>query len=205
MEAKLIVFEGVTGSGKKTHIKYLTDRLRELGIGVVTLSLPNYEEQIARLTKNPDLDPYTRSLLFAADRSMHQGRIKNFLERGTVVICDRYSYSNFAYQAAHGVPLSWLKEIEKNMVKPNVVILIDIPTDVSMKRVEQSSIEDFTKKEIINRLENEKDFLEEIRKTYLKLAKEDKQSKWCVIDGSRELRENQEQIWDIVKKELGLQ
>jgi len=204
MKAKLIAFEGITGSGKKTHIRALTERLREQGIGVVTITFPNYETEIARLIKNPELDAYTRSLLFAADRSLQQSRIKALLERGTVVMCDRYSYSNFAYQSARGAPLDWLKEIEKNIIKPDAVILIDIPTAVSMKRVQQSSIEDFTKKEILSRLEREKDFMEKIRATYLKLAKENKESKWYVIDGSQGLKENQRQIWSIVTKELGL-
>lgn len=201
----MVVFEGVTGSGKKTHIKLLMDRLREKGIGVVNISFPNYETPIARLTKNLDLDNFTRSLLFAADRSMQQSRIKALLEQGSVVICDRYSSSNLAYQSVRGVPLGWLMEIEKNAIKPDVVILIDIPTEISMRRVEQSSIEDFTKKEIISRLEREKDFMERIRETYLQLAKADKESKWYIIDGSQELRQNQEQIWNIVKTELGLQ
>jgi len=205
IKPKLIVFEGITGSGKKTHIKLLGERLREQGIGVVITGFPNYETQIARATKSPDLDPYTRSLLFAADRSLQQSRIKALLNRGSVVLCDRYSYSNFAYQSVRGAPLNWLKEIEKNIIKPHAVILIDIPTAVSMRRVQQSSIEDFTKKEILSRLEREKDFMEKIRATYLKLAKEDKESKWYVIDGSQGLRENQQQIWNILTKELGLQ
>lgn len=204
MEAKLVAFEGITGSGKKTHIKLLVEKLREQGVGVVTIGFPNYETAIARATKNPDLDPFTRSLLFAADRSLQQSRIKALLARGSVVICDRYSYSNFAYQSARGVPLEWLMDLEKNVIKPHFVILIDIPTAVSMRRVEQSSIEDFTKREILSRLEREKAFMEKIRTTYLQLAKEDKSSKWYVVDGSQGLRENQDQIWTIVSKELGL-
>jgi dTMP kinase len=204
MEAKFIVFEGITGSGKKTHINLLVERLRAQGVGVMTMAFPNYESQIARLTKNPDLDPYTLSLLFAADRSLQQNRIRALLERGTVVVCDRYSYSNLAYQSAHGVPAEWLAEIEKNIIKPHFVVFIDIPTEVSMHRVEQSSIEDFTKKEILGRLEREKDLTEKIRAAYMRLARDDRETRWYVVDGSKDIRENHEQIWDIVKAELGL-
>jgi len=204
MEAKFIVFEGITGSGKKTHIKMLTDRLREQGIGVVNIAFPNYETDIARLTRRPELDPFTISLLHAADRSLQQERIKALLDRGSVVISDRYCYSNFAYQSAHGVDLEWLKEIEKNVIKPHIVILIDLPVEMTMKRVEQSSIEDFTKREVLSRLEREREFMEKIREAYLKLARYNKEAKWFVIDGSQDLKTNQEQIWNAVSKELGI-
>ena len=200
MEAKFIVFEGITGSGKKTHIKILTDRLREQGIGVVNIGFPNYETDIARLTRRPELDPFTISLLHAADRSLQQERIKALLERGSVVIADRYCYSNFAYQSARGVDLQWLKDIEKSVIKPHIVILIDIPIEFSMKRIEQANIEDFTKKEVLSRMERE--FMEKIREAYLQLARYNKDSKWFVIDGSQDMKSNQEQIWNIVSKEL---
>ena len=205
MQGKFIVFEGITGSGKKTHIKLLADRLKAKGRDVVILSFPDYEEEIARLTKRIDLDPFTQSLLFAADRARHQERIRKFLEEGKVILADRYCYSNFAYQSVKGVPLGWLIEIEKPIIKPDLVILIDVPVEMSVKRVMQSSIEDFTKQEIISRLEREKENLESIRETYLKLAETDKETKWYVIDGSRDINENHEEIWKIVAKEVGLE
>src|SRR3990170_146505 len=134
MNGKMIVFEGITGSGKKTHIGLVRDKLIDLGKEVAVLSFPDYEAEIARLTKRSELDSYTISLLFAADRARNQDRIKAFLEKGCVVIIDRYCYSNFAYQSARGVDLKWLMEVEKNVIKPDVVILIDVPVDSSMAR-----------------------------------------------------------------------
>ena len=172
----MIVLEGITGSGKKTHIRLIRNKLIDLGKEVVVLSFPDYEAEIARLTKRIDFDPYTISLLFAADRARNQERIKALLEKGTIVIIERYCYSNFAYQSAKGVPLNWLMEIEKNVIKPDIVILIDVPVDASMARVQQSNIEDFTKKEIISRLQRERETLEKIRNTYLNLAKANKEA-----------------------------
>lgn len=200
-----IVFEGITGSGKKTHIRLVAEKLQRLEKSVMMLSFPDYEGEIARFTRRRDFDPFTLSLLFAADRARNQERIKSLLERGNIVIVDRYCYSNFAYQSVKGVPLEWLIEIEKNIVKPDIVILIDVPVDASVSRIQQSSIEDFTKKEIVARLQRERETLEKIRKTYLSLAKTNKEAKWFVIDGSKEIRENHEQIWSIVVKELKLQ
>ncbi len=204
MAGKFIVFEGITGSGKKTHIHALAERLRQQGREVITIGFPNYETEIARLTKKPDMDPVTASLLHAADRSFNQERIKALLERGSVVLCDRYSYSNFAYQSARGVSMDWLQCIEQNLVKPDMVILIDVPTNISMDRVLQSNIEDFTKKEILTRLDKERAQMENIRQAYLQLARKDKDTKWFVIDGSQEMARNQEQVWAIVKQELGI-
>ncbi|MEM5790606.1 MAG: dTMP kinase [Candidatus Aenigmatarchaeota archaeon] len=202
MQGKFIVFEGITGSGKKAHLELLAEKLKEKGNDVVTLTFPDYESEVARLTKRVDLDSFTQSLLFAADRARHQERIRKFLEEGKIVLADRYCYSNFAYQSVKGVPLEWLIEIEKFNIKPDLVFLIDVPVEISMKRVMQSSIENFTKQEIISRLEKDKENLEKIREVYLKLAKIDKEAKWIVIDGSKEMSETQEEIWRIVSKEL---
>ncbi len=205
MEGKFIVFEGVTGSGKKTHINLLAEKLKKAGKEVVTISFPNFETEIAKLTKRGDFDPYTLSLLFAADRSLYQERIKGLLERGSIVLCDRYCYSNFAYQFAKGVPLEWLMEIEKFIIKPEIVFLIDVPVEISMKRVQQMNIEDFTKQEILSRLEREAQLLEKVREVYLVLAKSDKKAKWFVINGAQDLEKIQEEIWNIIKKELKLE
>jgi dTMP kinase len=197
-----IAFEGITGSGKKTHIKMLAGELQREKIEFTTISFPNFETEIARLTRRLQLDPYTQSLLYAADRAFNQDRIKSLLGRGQVVITDRYCYSNFAYQSAKGVPLEWLMEIEKNTVKPDVVFLIDVPTETTVARVQQSSIEDFTKKEIIDRIQRERDILEKTRQNFLELARTDKRAKWFVIDGTKEIPEVHEEIWAIVKAEI---
>lgn len=197
-----IVFEGITGSGKKTHVRFVAEKLQKLGKSVMMLSFPDYEGDIARLTRRRDFDPFTLSLLFAADRARNQERIKSLLEKGNIVMVDRYCYSNFAYQSVKGVPLDWLIEIEKNIIKPDIVVLVDVPVDVSVSRIQQSNIEDFTKKEMVSRLQRDRNRLEKIRKTYLSLAKTNKEAKWFVVDGSKEIRENQEEIWGIVAKEL---
>jgi dTMP kinase len=202
MAGLFVVFEGITGSGKKTRIRQLADRLRGVGKKVVQIGFPDYENEIARVTRHRELDAYTASLLHAADRSNSQERIKNLLDQDSIVLCDRYCYSNFAYQSSRGISLDWLQAIEKNLIKPRIVFLIDVTLEVGMKRVEQANIEDFTKKEILTRLQREREFLERIRQTYLQLAHDDKESKWCIIDGTLGTEKNNEQIWEFVRREL---
>jgi dTMP kinase len=204
MKGLFVVFEGMTGSGKKSQIRLLTERLQKAGREVVNISFPNYETEIARITKRGDVDAYTQSLLFAADRQHYQQRIKQLLDRDAVIICDRYCYSNFAYQSVKGILLEWLVQIEKNIVKPGLVVFIDVPVQLGMSRVQQANIEDFTKKEILERLERERENLEKIREMYLYLSKAeiDKETHWLVLNG--ELNESvlHEQIWNVVINHL---
>jgi len=119
-----------------------------------------------------------------------------------VVIADRYCYSNFAYQSAKGVPSEWLVEIEKHLIKPDMVFLIDIPVETTLDRVQQSNIEDFTKKEILDRIGSEKETLEKTRENFLKLAKANKDARWFVIDGTKDTSEVHDEIWSIVGPEI---
>jgi len=202
MRGLLIVFEGVTGAGKKTHIKLLAEKLKALGKEVTILSFPDYENPIAKLTRRADLDPYTQSLLFAADRQLNQQRIKALLEKGNIILCDRYCYSNYAYQSALGVDLKWLMQIEKNVIKPDLAFLIDVPVEISIKRVQQASIEDFTKKEILSRLQKQREILEKIRENFLEIAKRNKETEWHILDGRKDIAEVDREIWEIVKRKI---
>ncbi|MEM7821847.1 MAG: dTMP kinase [Candidatus Aenigmatarchaeota archaeon] len=202
MDGIFIAFEGITGSGKKTHIKMITEELLIRKIPFTTLSFPDFDNDIAKLTKRLQLDPLTLSLLYAADRSFSQDRIKALLESGQVVITDRYCYSNFAYQAARGVPLEWLMQVEKHLIKPNIVFLIDVPVETTLSRVRQLSLEDFSKREILEKIEKEKEILEKTREIFLKLAKENREAKWFVIDATKSIQEVHQEIWSILEPEL---
>ena len=204
MAGKFIVFEGLTGSGKKSHINTIVERLRSAGYSVTVIGFPNFETDIARLTKRVQFDPYTLALLYAADRSQYQERIKGLLERGEIIISDRYCYSNFAYQSAQGISLDWLQSIEKNIIKPDLVFFIDIPPEMGIKRVQQANIEDFTKREILDRLEKERQTIEKVRENYLLISKTDREAEWHIIDGSRHISETIEEVWNIVKERLNI-
>lgn len=200
----MVVFEGTTAAGKKTHIRLLAEKIKALGKEVTILSFPDYENPIAKLTKRGDLDPYTQSLLFAADRQLNQQRIKALLEKGNVILCDRYCYSNYAYQSASGVDLNWLMQIEKNVVKPDLAFLIDVPVETSIKRVQQANIEDFTKMEILSRLQKQRELLEKIRENFLEIAKKDRETEWYVIDGTKPVEETLREILEIIKQKISL-
>ena len=103
---KILAFEGLDGSGKETQTKLLEKRLRDEGIKVVRIEFPNYENKYSLFVKEylngkfgKDVDPYVVSVFFSLDRfAIYKSKIKNYLDDGYVVICDRYVYSNLIYQ-----------------------------------------------------------------------------------------------------------
>lgn len=203
MKGLFVVFEGIAGSGKKTQIRLLEQKLREAGKEILIISFPDFESEIARLTRRRDFDNFTLSLLYAADRSLGQERIKSFLEKGGVVLCDRYSYSNLAYQTTNDIPLEWLLEIEKNTIKPNIVFFIDVPIEMSIKRLEQLSLEDFTKKEAFDRLTKERERMEKVRDAYMFLSKAGTdEAKWFIIDGTKAISFIHEEVWKVASQFL---
>jgi dTMP kinase len=160
-----IVFEGIDGSGKSTHIKALTDELRGRGYSVLTTSEPSKDRIgnfIRRYAERNDgrLTPETEALLFAADRFEHvMTIIEPALRRRRIVISDRYLYSSLAYQGAGGLDLDWIREMNRFAPKPDLGILLDILPEFSLQRVDRRK----TVFEV-------SDYLRKVRNIYLKMV-----------------------------------
>ena len=107
---KLFVIEGVDGAGKSTQIKLLRDffRRKDITVNICTfpeLKAPYFGELIARFLRGEfgsinDVDPYLVAMLYAGDRKDASEMISNWLKEGKIVLLDRYTYSNIAYQCA---------------------------------------------------------------------------------------------------------
>jgi dTMP kinase len=142
----LLAVEGVDGSGKTTQVKLLDAALRDGGHATFPVSFPRYGdsvfgELIRRFLQGDSgdsgaVDPYLVALMFAADRSSEAPRLREALDQGRIVICDRYFYSNLAYQ---GAKLSgeaevehfsrWLHELEYGrwaIPQPTLSIYLDV-------------------------------------------------------------------------------
>ena len=142
----LIAVEGVDGSGKTTQVKLLDAALRDAGHTTLAVSFPRYGdsvfgELIRRFLQGDSgdsgaVDPYLVALMFAADRSSEAPRLREALDEGRIVICDRYFYSNLAYQGAklHGEAevehfSRWLHELEYGrwaIPQPTLSIYLDV-------------------------------------------------------------------------------
>jgi dTMP kinase len=188
-----ICVEGLDGSGKTTQARILVRNLRRRGFDAVYTSEPSVGE-VGKLIRSFVLDREDRvpvaleALLFAADRVDHvESVVKPLLKEGKVVVCDRYVYSTLAYQGAAGLSLEWIESINRFALKPHLALLIDVPSDVVVKRLER-------KKTVMETKRNQ----ERVREVYLKMV----QSKQLVlIDGDKPVREVAKKILEIV---LGL-
>lgn len=158
MKGKLIVLEGIDGSGKETQSNLLEKKLKEKGREVMHISFPDYESPSSALVKmylkgdfgkNPeDVNPYAASLFYAVDRfASYRMKWKAFYEKGGIVIADRYTTSNMVHQMTKYEDevkrkdfLSWLEKTEYGeleLPRPDLVILLDIPLAVSENLVNE--------------------------------------------------------------------
>ncbi len=182
MKGKFIVLEGIDGCGKTTHAKLLAQWLTEKGHSVLHTKEPS-RGPIGLLLRDylkKDSLPLIDALLFTADRAEHlEKEVKPALEEGKIVVCERYVYSTIAYQVAQGLDKTWLTELNAFAIKPDLTILLDLASEVSVKRT--------STKEKFETLE----FLTKVRKNYLALANEEK---FSVIDAGRAKNAVQEDI-----------
>lgn len=197
METKLGMFiciEGIDGSGKTTQSRLLVKNLRKQGFDSVYTTEPS-RGVVGRFIRKTILHREKRApivieaLLFAADRVEHVEReVKPALEKGKIVVCDRYFHSSLAYQGAAGLNWEWIKEINKWAIQPDLAIFIDVPPDIVIKRLNR-------KKSVMETTENQY----KVREAYLKLVE---QKKLVPVDGNKPVKEVAKDILKIVLKHL---
>ncbi|MCX7902874.1 MAG: deoxynucleoside kinase [Caloramator sp.] len=153
---KLIIIDGTDGSGKATQTQRLFERLTAEGLRVKKIEFPNYKSQSSSLIKmylngdfgkNPeDVNPYAASCFYAVDRfASYKMEWENFYKDGGIIIADRYVTSNMVHQAAKIKDLKekeyfldWLYDLEYskfNLPKPDLVIFLDVPPDISLSLI----------------------------------------------------------------------
>lgn len=144
-EGFFLVFEGVEGAGKSTQAARLAARLSAAGIPHRVVREPGgtvVGERIRETVLDPELDPApeTELLLMLAARAEFVRRlVEPALERGEVVLADRYEMSTFAYQAmARGLGLERVRKLNRFATggrKPDVTFLLDVDAEVGRRRV----------------------------------------------------------------------
>jgi dTMP kinase len=197
-----IAFEGGEGSGKSTQAKLLKGWFEEEG-HTVTLTrepggstLGNDLRKILLANETGDISPRAETLLYAADRAHHvYSVIRPALDRGEVVITDRYFDSSIAYQGA-GRTLSsnevarisrWATE----SLYPTLTIILDQPADIGLQR-----------KKNADRLESESiEFHNRVRQEYLQLATYDPE-RYQVLNARKPIEEIHIEIIDRIKEKL---
>ena len=157
MKSKIIVIEGLDGSGKATQTKILADKLIEKGLKVRKLEFPDYSNPSSSLVKMylngdfgdkpEDVNAFAASAFYAVDRaaSYLQFWKKDYAD-GSIILSDRYATSNIIYQMSkvsddqRDAFIEWQADFEYEKLgipKPDLVIYLDVEPDVSQKLMEK--------------------------------------------------------------------
>jgi dTMP kinase len=199
-----ITFEGGEGCGKSVQAKKLYDRLCQSNIPSILTNEPGgtpLGDEISRWLKwqeESDITPLTELFLFNASRSqLVEDVIIPNLEKGKVVICDRFADSTTVYQGyGRGLDITITKTVNNTATRgliPNLTILLDLPSEAGFARKKSGEKDRFEREEAA--------FHEKIRQGYLKLASEEPQ-RWFVVDASQDKVKIAEIIWQRVSQLL---
>jgi len=188
-----ITVEGVDGAGKSTHAAWLVDVLRARGRGVVATREPGgtaLGEALREILLHRPMAHESEALLMFAARREHVVQvIRPALERGDIVVSDRFTDATYAYQGGgHGVSLDLIGMLEGIVhpdCNPDLTLLFDVPGAVSRERLNRMS----ARGHALDKFEREADeFFFRVRSAYLARAKAHPQ-RFRVIDSSRPLAE----------------
>ena len=193
---KLIVIEGLDGSGKSTQLDLLFKGLEDLGKDCKWVSFPDYESNSSALVKMylggefgnkpDDVNAYAASVFYTVDRyASYNANWGEFYKSGGTIVSGRYTTSNAIHQASK-LPedkwedfLSWLYDFEYNKIgipRPDKVIFLDMPIEVSQKLLTKRYEGDENKKDIH---ESDVKYLEKCRNAACFTAK---YSGWSIIN-----------------------
>ena len=206
MTGLFITFEGGDGSGKTTQINLLATWLEAQGQTVVLTREPGgtdlgVELRNIVLHRKGFIAPRAEALLYAADRSHHiRSLVRPALERGEVVVQDRYLDSSVAYQGAGRVldpeEVRELSLWATERLMPHLTVLLDVPASVAKARQAQTDRE-------YDRLEAEaEDFHTRVRESYLSLAAAEPE-RFLVVNGELPIEEIHQSIITKVSDLLG--
>jgi dTMP kinase len=199
----LLALEGGEGSGKTTQARLLAIWLRDQGFEVVATHEPGATKVGMRLRailldkSHAGLSPHAEALMYAADRAEHVATtIRPALERGAIVVTDRYVDSSLAYQGAgRKLPMDEIARLNKPAtggLLPDLTIVLDLPPSVGLARRTPSA----------DRLESEpEEFHQRVRRGFRSLADADP-SRYLVVDATLPPQDVAKKIQERVREML---
>ena len=201
-----ISFEGIDGCGKSTQVKLLSKKMKSKSIDTVMVREPGgntISEDIRKILLNNEffnMSSRTEALLMAASRSqLTRDIIIPSLEKGSLIIADRYSDSTLAYQGGgRGIDVEWLISLNRFATyntKPNLTIYLDVEVEEGLRR---------RKIKNSDRLESLGfEFQEKVRNQYIKLVKLFPE-RIVSINGMQSTEEICKEIWKIIINRIDL-
>lgn len=190
MHGKIIVFEGIDGSGKGTQSKKLYKYLKEKKEKVILLEFPCYSETFFGKEVGDYLNggfggldevhPKLSAILYAGDRFEKKETILKYLKKGYIIICDRYVPSNIAHQSAkienkteQKKLRKWISKLEYKVFglpKPDIIFFMDMNPKISDNLVLQKDARSYTDKSK-DLHENDNSYLLKVYEMFKKLSK----------------------------------
>lgn len=222
MKGKIIVIEGTDCSGKETQSKLLKNKLEEMGKQVKRFYFPYYESPTGKIVGGPYLgkneicdtyfeegsskvDPYVSCLYYAADRKYNMDKvISEYIDKGYIVILDRYTTSNMAHQGGKIFNkeerfnmYQWIDKLEYwllKLPKPDITIFLHMPYEYSKELIKN--------REYLDGNEKDDDFMKNSEESYIELSQ---LYNWdtieCVSNNNiKTIDAINEEIIDIMKK-----
>lgn len=198
-----ITFEGPDGSGKSTQVELLKNYLIRCKFQVVHTrepggtSLAEFLRDVL-LRTDAKIIPIAELLLYSAARAQHTAElIKPNLQKGKIVLCERYTDATVAYQGyGRKLDLKFIKKLNRIVtggLVPDLTILLDVPVEIGLKRIKTR-----------DRLESENlSFHRRVRKGYLAIARANPK-RVKIIDSSGNIQNIHKKITDLVLKKLSL-
>lgn len=200
-----ITLEGGDGSGKTTMIQRLAKFMEEEGYPVITTREPGgieISEKIRSIILDPahtSMDARTEALLYAAARRQHLvEKVKPAIEKGAIVLCDRFVDSSLVYQGfARGIGIEEVASINRFAVddwEPNATFYLDIEPELGLARINASRGEE------MDRLDMESiSFHHKVREAYLELAHKFPE-RITIVDASPAPEQVEQALKDLLKK-----
>ena len=206
MKPRFITLDGIDGAGKSTNLAVMKAWFEKHQLPVLFTREPGGTpagEALREILLNPatQVSLRTETLLMFAARQQHlETVILPALKNGTYVVSDRFTDATFAYQGGgRGVPLQDIATLEhwvQGDFRPDLTLLLDVPLEVSMARINQTREKDRFEQE-------EAEFFNRVREVYLQRANEQPE-RYAVIDSSQSLDAVKNQIETALDSHFGL-
>lgn len=206
MKPRFITLDGIDGAGKSTNLAVMKAWFEKHQLPVLFTREPGGTpagEALREILLNPatQVSLRTETLLMFAARQQHlETVILPALKNGTHVVSDRFTDATFAYQGGgRGVPLQDIATLEhwvQGDFRPDLTLLLDVPLEVSMARINQTRKKDRFEQE-------EAEFFNRVREVYLQRANEQPE-RYAVIDSNQSLDAVKNQIETALDSHFGL-
>lgn len=208
IKGSFFAFEGIDGCGKSTQVSLLNDKLVKMGLKVDCTREPGgtvISEKIRQILIDPlhgEMVDECEILLYLAARAQHvRQRIVPSLERGKIILCDRFQLATFAYQGyGRSFSLELLEQLNSFSTGgcvPDLTFVFEIPVEEAFKRMERMN-------KLKDRLESAGDsFFHRIHDGYLELGRKNPE-KVIIINAMRSVEEIHEEVMEKINPYISI-